>query len=218
LREWTALRERLGNVAVGLQTTLAIAGADRNEDRAAFIEGDAATILVVADGAGGMGGGAEAAELVVRVVEEAAAGGPLSGEYWSGILRRCDEALHLDQLAGETTAVIVSIANGMVSGSSVGDSGAVIFWSDESVDLTTGQKRKPLLGSGRANPVAFGPVQLESTLVVASDGLWKYAPWRTVAEAAAWARPEELIDLARLPSGGLQDDVAVIVARLEQTM
>ena len=41
-----------------------------NEDRADVIEHGAGTVLVVADGAGGIGGGAEAADLVLKCTRE----------------------------------------------------------------------------------------------------------------------------------------------------
>jgi PPM family protein phosphatase len=77
--------------------------------------------------------------------------------------------------------------------------------------------RSPLLGDGGI-PVAFeaGPLA-GATLVVASDGLWKYA---SLAAIAAASRGEDLattatslIELARLPAGALSDDVAVVIVR-----
>lgn len=84
------------------------------------------------------------------------------------------------------------------------------------VDLTRDQKRKPLLGSGNAIPIGFGPLACVSRLLLGSDGLFEYVPHERIrdlsnslplANAAA-----ALVDAARLPSGALQDDVAVIVA------
>jgi hypothetical protein len=50
---------------------------------------------------------------------------------------------------------------------------------------------------------------------VGSDGLFKYAPIRRVCDAARAGPPAEaaraLVGLVRLPRGGLQDDVAVVV-------
>jgi PPM family protein phosphatase len=117
---------------------------------------------------------------------------------------------------GEATAVIAILVDGQVWGASVGDSGAWLISTSGIVDLTRDQKRKPLLGSGNAIPIGFGPLACVSRLLLGSDGLFEYVPHERIrdlsnslplANAAA-----ALVDAARLPSGALQDDVAVIVA------
>jgi hypothetical protein len=90
-----------------------------------------------------------------------------------------------------------------------------VFGHGEPVDLTAGQVCKPLLGDGGAVPVAFTGHLGGGTLVVASDGLWKYMKRARIAEAAA-LRPlgsalAAMIDGVRLRSGALQDDVAIVV-------
>lgn len=58
---------------------------------------------------------------------------------------------------------------------------------------------------------------LTGTLVVGSDGLFKYAPRVRLLELVRTTDldllPAALVQLARLPSGGLQDDIAVVVCR-----
>jgi serine/threonine protein phosphatase PrpC len=117
---------------------------------------------------------------------------------------------------GQATAVIAIIIDGQVWGASVGDSGAWLISSSGIVDLTQNQKRKPFLGSSNAVPIGFGPQVCENRLLLGSDGLFKYVADERIrdlssslplAHAAA-----ALVDSARLPSGALQDDVAVIVA------
>jgi hypothetical protein len=56
------------------------------------------------------------------------------------------------------------------------------------------------------------------TLLIATDGLWKYAKPARIAKAAA-IRPLDvacaaLVDGARLRNGELQDDVAIVLAEL----
>jgi hypothetical protein len=84
--------------------------------------------------------------------------------------------------------------------------------------LTQHQFRKPLVGNGEAYPVPFGPVAVEGRLLVASDGLFKFAPRAELARRALEGPLEEavhgLIDSVRLRSGGLQDDVAVALVEL----
>ena len=77
------------------------------------------------------------------------------------------------------------------------------------------EPRKPLVGSGSATPVVVTRSRCD-TLLVATDGLLAYAKWDAITRLAASADPEaiwKLVDAARLPSGGLSDDVAVVLAR-----
>ncbi len=79
------------------------------------------------------------------------------------------------------------------------------------------QVRKPLVGAG-AVPTAFACEPIgDATLVVASDGLLKYGARRDIARIAAGpdlaAAVHQLVELVRLPAGGLQDDVSVVLCR-----
>jgi serine/threonine protein phosphatase PrpC len=66
--------------------------------------------------------------------------------------------------------------------------------------------------------VTFEHAVLEGVLLVASDGLFKYASMQVIARVVR-ASPisvaaEQLIELVRLPSGKFHDDMAaVLVAR-----
>jgi hypothetical protein len=81
---------------------------------------------------------------------------------------------------------------------------------------TSNQRRKPLLGSGAAVPIGFAPTCLEGRLLLATDGLVKYAPAERLADAASIPElacaAEALVACLRLPSGGLQDDAAFVLA------
>ena len=61
----------------------------------------------------------------------------------------------------------------------------------------------------------------EGTLLVATDGLWKYAGpeaiCRVVRENDLRAAAKGLVDLVRLRSGALPDDVTVALCRLPGT-
>ena len=130
-------------------------------------------------------------------------------------LRRLDEELHLDASCGESTGVLVVVRDGKVFGASVGDSGAWALTTDAIFDLTGRQRRKPRLGSGSAEPIGFGPSFCNDRLVVASDGLLKYAPRDRIRRVAFIddidTAADELIAARRLPAGGLQDDVAFVI-------
>jgi len=183
------------------------------EDRAATFEYEEGLVAVVADGAGGMGGGARAAQAVVDAVQRA--GWASDARAWVDLLRRLD----LEVGPGQTTAVVVAMGRERMVGASVGDSGAWWFDTTGEHELTRGQRRKPLLGSEEATPVEF---VLESgragTLVLASDGLWKYVPWDRLPGALQTTPTEaasRLVEMVRYPSGVLPDDVAVVVCRRE---
>src|SRR5204862_483704 len=83
--------------------------------------------------------------------------------------------------------------------------------------LSQRQQRKPLLGSGGALPVPFEAEFAGGTLLIASDGLFNYAAADRIQ--GALSEPDlrlvasRLVELVRLPSGALWDDIAVMVCR-----
>jgi PPM family protein phosphatase len=185
----------------------------RGEDRLLVERAGDRLLIVVADGAGGTGGGGVAAQDVCD-----AAGTMFradEGDDWAVRLREIDCLLAKARHGGLSTAVVVEIVDGQVSGASVGDSGAWLVSDGDVADLTERQVRKPLLGSGTAKPMAFGPVLLHGRLLVGTDGLFKYATRVKLAAAATRGAPElavnVLIDAVRMASGRLQDDVGVVV-------
>jgi hypothetical protein len=120
---------------------------------------------------------------------------------------------------GLAAALVIAVSTGgVVCGASVGDCEAWVFGAGEPTNLTAGQSRKPLLGDGKAVPVGFSGHLARGRLVAASDGLWKYTSHARIANAAALHPIESaaraLVDGARLRSGALQDDVAVLVCQV----
>jgi serine/threonine protein phosphatase PrpC len=195
-----------------------------SEDRFAVHTVHGGLVIFVADGAGGIPGGGAAADLVHQFVEHAIADPhfkPFDPESWVAMLVEADSEAEQDRIAGETTCVVVALADtGGFVGASVGDSGALVIRSDGTTDeLTDEQQRKRRIGSGRASPVTFKRAGLEGVLVVASDGLFAYARPDRIAEVvlatpALDELPKLLVNSVRLPtSGDLQDDVAIVLAR-----
>jgi len=182
------------------------------EDRAAVVEVGGDLVIVLADGAGGTGGGELAAQAIVDDATRHARDLP----SWGDVLAALDQ-VPARLRHGQATAVVMTLSSTGIEGASVGDSGAWLIRGDAIEDLTAGQHRKPLVGSG-ASPVAFraGPLG-DATLLVASDGLLRYAKPRDIArvlgETDLDAAPARLIDLVRLTSGALPDDVSVVVCR-----
>ncbi|HEV7558771.1 MAG TPA: hypothetical protein VGO00_25040, partial [Kofleriaceae bacterium] len=117
-------------------------------------------MVALADGAGGTGNGAAAAQAIVDAVETGA------GD-WCALLEDLDGRLD----GAQATAVIVSVRE-RITGVSVGDSGAWLVRDGDIIDLTEHQRRKPLVGGG-CEPVAF-EAPFDGTLVVGSDGLFRY--------------------------------------------
>lgn len=190
-------------------------GADRVES---FTGADGSTVIVLADGAGGTGAaGARAAEVFVARVRAALTTSTRLAEVdLAALVDETDRVLHADGRGGQTTAVIAVVTDGRVRGASVGDSEAWLVppEGDDVLVLTAAQARKPLVGSGAAAATGFGPTLLSGTLVVGSDGLFKYAARAAIVRTArAPAEVDRLVQLVRLPSGRLQDDVSVAICR-----
>ena len=183
----------------------------RCEDRVAVLEESERSVIVVADGAGGVGSGDAAAEAVIREVRSRS---PTlqTAEDWAAALEQIDFVIG----AGQATAVVVDLRPEGICGASVGDSQAWIF-DDDVIDLTAGQQRKPLLGTGEARAVGFSRSPLAGLLVVGTDGLFNYVKRQQlqplVAQTDFFALPRTLLELVRLPSGQWWDDVGLVLCR-----
>jgi PPM family protein phosphatase len=184
---------------------------DQNQDCIAVFDNDERCLLVVADGAGGMGGGEIAASYVIEQVKlRSRDAGPID---WRQVLKQIDHSVP----AGEATGVIVELSAAAIRGASVGDSQAWIVRDGEILNLTEHQQRKPLLGSGEAVPIAFELPALEGLLIAATDGFCNYIDRRKLGPAIAQAwfptLASELLEFVRLPSGALWDDTSLILCR-----
>jgi len=179
----------------------------RGEDRATVITRDGVTRVALADGAGGVGGGAAAAQAVIDAVT--------TWDDPHATIARVDELL-VQRGQGQTTAVVVDVeAGGAVRGASAGDSIAwIVDRTGAILELTSAQRRKPLVGDGAELVTFDGHLGAGATLLVASDGLWKYAK---AADLARLVAGEELAAAAKalvaLVSTPLQDDVAIVLVR-----
>jgi serine/threonine protein phosphatase PrpC len=195
-----------------------VAGNPENQDRGLVLDDGQRIILCVADGAGGQSGGAEAASLAVKLIRQ---GAFLLSNANACVetLRRIDEAMAKDSVAGETTCALAIVTSEEIFGASVGDSG--VWWIAENGDLlnlTEVQQRKPFVGSGDAWPVPFQHRNQPGWLLLATDGLLKYTSAERIVgicrEQVVEFASKQLIDLVRYPSGGLPDDVTLILTKL----
>ena len=196
---------------------LASSRAEPRDRVAAFERGDM-LVLVVADSAGSIRGGAAASQAVVDAVRGATADPGFALDdvrAWGDLLRVVDARLAAGA-AGETTAVVVSLGPKGIVGVSAGDSEAWAITPARVDDLTQSQDTKRKIGGGQVAPAPFERHALQGVLLIASDGLFKYAS-RDVIARIVRSLPvsraiEELVALVRLPSGRFPDDVAVATA------
>lgn len=190
------------------------------EDRARILQLTDRVVIALADGAGGMSGAAEAAEIVVNsLVGLASKGGLATDAECLRFLRGIDAAIEADPIAGVTTGIVAVVSDDLIYGASVGDSKA--WWIEEKthVELTARQVRKPFLGNGEARPVSFSIPRCAGVLLAASDGLMDYGkPDEILATVRAGKALSEaardLIELVRYPWGKLPDDVSVCLCRV----
>lgn len=169
----------------------------------------------MADGAGGLGGGAVAARLVVEGVERLIREQGLSQvttRRLCALHSRLDAELQQDSSAGESTAVVAVVRNDEILGASVGDSGAWVMRPDGACEVLTDGQYKWRLGSGRAKPLAFRATVVNSVVLAATDGLFRAAQPESIRRALqASPTPERMVELARSRSGKLYDDVGLVI-------
>jgi serine/threonine protein phosphatase PrpC len=184
---------------------------DHCEDRVNVIHEDERTVIVVADGAGGVGSGDLAAETVIREVENDFRR-ITSENDWETELRQIDCRIGVGESTG---VVVVDLRPDGIVGASVGDSQAWIVHAGELLDLTASQIRKPLLGTGEAKPKGFVSGPLVGVLIVATDGFYNYVKRDQLAAMIPHAEfveiPRKCVEMA---SGDLWDDIGIACCRV----
>lgn len=196
--------------------TVSAAAGSCSDDRAEVFEHEDTLIVVVADGAGGLAGGARASDAVVDAVRSRIAARPFDPynlRAWSEELTTADAELARRMEAGETTAVIVVVGPYGVVGASVGDSEAWVV--GRRTHRLTEKQERARLGTGRCRPTTFHRRHVDGVLVVATDGLFRHARSEAIANGCAAAdattAARTLVGLPKLRSGTYPDDVAVVV-------
>src|SRR6267378_7736671 len=152
----------------------------QGQDRVAIVRVRGGYVVAVADGAGGLGGGAKAADRALRdVAAHARTDLVQEPQAWTSLLEGTDAALA--SAGGQCAIVLASVIGTRIVGASVGDCGAWLV-DDTTTDLTAKQFRKPLLGSGASSAVPFeAELNPGATLLLASDGLLKHAPHERIS-------------------------------------
>jgi serine/threonine protein phosphatase PrpC len=181
------------------------APAMRDEDRFGVDVDERGVRIALADGAGGMTGGRSAANFAVRE--------SLAHTVNVARVSAIDAAL-MDQ--GQTTLVALDfdLTDGSLRGASVGDSRAWAATRTGWVELSEGQSRKPLVGSGSVRPHAFSAAHVH-VLCLTSDGLGARRTEGQIWDALQGEQDlvRNLVDSVRLPDGRLEDDVSLVVLR-----
>ncbi len=193
-------------------TSITVAYRKRCEDRVQVVELGDGVVIAVADGAGGMGAGEQAAEAAIREVT-AAASLERDPASWCEVLRQTDHRLG----DGQAACVVVARSSREIVGASVGDCRAWLLEDDDLKDLTADQVRKPLLGSGEARPMGFRHPPSRGLLLVCTDGFANYIRRETLLREILWidfpVLARKLVEMVRLPSGDLWDDVGLVACR-----
>ena len=141
---------------------------DTSHDRLSVLRDAHRTLIALADGADARPGAQTAAARTVNELARCFRNGtlPRSSEDWVMVLEAIDHVVLSDRDAGETSALVMLVQQGVVVGASVGNSLAyVVPPVGEAQLLTTRQRREPRIGTGLATPIGFGPVQLEGKLI-----------------------------------------------------
>jgi PPM family protein phosphatase len=191
-------------------------GNDELQDRLEIVRLDSRIVFIMADGSGGTRGGGEAADRFVRSARDMATK-LLQAEDCRRLIQSLDNEIAKAVDCGETTGIITVVQSDVLFGASVGDSAAALVTS-RGVHQVSGGPRKPYLGSGFAIPSQFALRISNGTLVIATDGLWKYTSLESIEQKARTGIPDrlakELADLVRLRSGALPDDIAIATCRI----
>lgn len=191
----------------------------RIEDRVTLLEAGRSCLIVVADGVGGLEFGDRAAELVVAAIEASWRNSQLDcAMAVEQRLRELDSEASRSSNCGQTTAVVVVARDGSIFGASVGDSEAWLITEPHHSALTSSQHNRPMLGSGKANPVAFCRESPGGVLLVGTDGLFRRVPSWLACETCRTKDPQDaceaLMSFARLPNGRFSDDISIAIYHL----
>jgi serine/threonine protein phosphatase PrpC len=209
------------SVIVGECAAVRLGQRGEGQDRVAIVEKYGIKIAAVADGAGGISGGAEAADAVIAGVTSMVERGAelLSAAAWTRLLLDLDAHLS-GRGAGQAAAVVIATDGRTLVGSSVGDCGAWLVGMHTAEELTGTQVRRPLLGGGGATPVPFKTrVETLDTVLLGSDGLFRSVDIEPVLARVRLPAQTSgdvcsaLVRLVQLDDGTLQDDLGICVVR-----
>ena len=178
-------------------------------------------LCFLADGQGGRPDGAIAAKTACEAGLEAALNRSWNdlklGSTWDDIFETADQTVR-KTCDGCTTLVGVAIDRFSITGASIGDS-KVYFHDGESTffELTNRQRKNPPVGGGCRSATPFCVPDFNGTILVATDGVWKYSGFEVLRDAACCGEIATISQSLReaVTSGSnrkLPDDFTVLVA------
>jgi hypothetical protein len=141
---------------------------DTSHDRLSVLRDAHRTLIALADGASSSKAAQTAAARTVGELAQCFRSGtlPEAAQDWVMLLEAIDHVVLSDPEAGETSALVMLVQQGVVVGAFVGCSLAYIVPPvGEARLLTTHQREEPRIGTGFASPVGFGPVKLDGKLI-----------------------------------------------------
>lgn len=141
---------------------------DTSHDRLCVLRDAHRTLIALADGADSREAAQTAAARTVAELARCFRNGalPEDARGWEMLLEGIDHAVLADPDAGETSALVMLVRQGVVMGASVGDSVAYVdHFPEEAQLLSVGERKAPRIGTGFATPLGFGPVQLDGKLI-----------------------------------------------------
>lgn len=166
----------------------------------------------ISDGAGGIAGAEQASTYIVEAFRDLTDIDNFDfPDDFESFLRKLDIELSSESSCGEATAIVGKLNGVTIVGASVGDSEAWLFNRDYDYELSYMQNLKPLLGSGGATPIGFGPIDVDKSVLLGSDGLFKYIKHEEMKSLlSAKTTAKEIAKLAKKDTGSLQDDISTI--------
>lgn len=177
---------------------------------------DQSILVLIADGATGVGFGALAAERFIEVMSShVTTFSRAAGDIVRGFRSSDRQIAELDHQC-DTAGVVLLVHGDHYLCSSVGDSSVFMDSSSGVVELTLAQRRKPRIGAGIQDPVVSSG-KVAGPLLLATDGL-NIPPEMVIALMRRKQDDNESKDLATYITGhavqrGLHDDLAVVVLR-----
>ena len=141
---------------------------DTSHDRLSVLRDAHRTLIALADGADSREAAQTAAARTVNELARCFRNGALPEDPrgWVMLLEGIDHAVLGDPDAGETSALVMLVQQGVVVGASVGDSLAyVVRPAARARLLSTGERKGPRIGTGLAAPLGFGPAELDGKLI-----------------------------------------------------
>ncbi len=179
--------------------------------------GDDSLLALLADGAGGTSGGRESATWALDELERRLKSVRIGREPLRHVMSELAVEAQ-ERSAGQTTLIVVQLTGTRLVGASIGDSEVRLFDPTSCQTLTDGQQRKPPEAASPRIHSFEAELQFNALLVIASDGLWRFAheplPAVDTVRGSLPSIATALIDAARLPNGQLQDDVSLIAIRV----